>query len=263
MLSSQNITDILNLVKSAGKEILKIYSANDFHVTIKSDHSPVTVADIASDNIIKKGLSEITPLIPVFSEETKEISYDIRASWNPLWILDPLDGTKEFIALNGEFCICLALVMNCKPVAGFIFAPVTNEFWYALEGKGAFKLDEDKEKRLPLKNHDGPIIITISRSHYNRDEAIWIDKLQKKQESLISIQGSAIKFCRIAEGTSDIYPKFGPINEWDVAAGDIIVKESGGEMVEVLTRLAPVYNKKNYIQPHFIVSGQRLKGKKL
>jgi 3'(2'), 5'-bisphosphate nucleotidase len=259
-LSNQNITDILNLLRKAGTEILLIYNTNNFGTRLKEDESPVTIADTTSDMIIKTGLRKITPSIPVFSEETKEIDYKIRASWNPLWILDPLDGTKEFIVLNGEFCISLALVSDGKPSAGFIYAPVTNELWYALSAKGAFKIVEDQHFKLPLKISTGPVVITISRSHFNESEAVWIENLQKKHSTKVSVQGSAIKFCRISEGNADVYPKFGRINEWDVAAGNIIIDESGGEMVELLTRLAPVYNKKNYIQPHFVASGPRLRG---
>jgi 3'(2'), 5'-bisphosphate nucleotidase len=261
MLTEVNIADIISLVKTAGKEILRIYNTNDFETKLKEDQSPVTVADIASDIIIKKGLKRITPSIPVFSEETKEIEYGTRSSWNPLWILDPLDGTKEFIVFNGEFCICLALIQEKKPSAGFIYAPVTDEFWYALSGKGAFKIVENHHFKLPLKYPYGPIVITISRSHYSEKEAAWITLFQSQHNSELLIQGSAIKFCRIAEGEADVYPKIGPINEWDVAAGNIIVEESGGEMVELLTGISPVYNKKNYIQPPFVVMGPRLKGK--
>jgi 3'(2'), 5'-bisphosphate nucleotidase len=259
MLTPKNITDITNLLKNAGKEILRIYHNGDFQTRLKEDQSPVTIADIASDSIIKKGLKEITPSVPVFSEETKEIAYEIRSSWNPLWILDPLDGTKEFIGLNGEFCICLALVKDGKPFAGFIYAPITNEFWYALSDKGAYKIEAERCYKLPLHVHEGPVVIIASRSHHSKNEEIWIENFQKKHDSIISIQGSAIKFCRIAEGNADIYPKFGLINEWDVAAGNIIVEESGGKMVELLTGLSPCYNKKDYVQPHFIVTGSRLK----
>lgn len=260
MLTKQNISDIISLIRQAGTVILKIYANSDFQTKIKEDQSPVTIADLESDRIIKLGLNRITPLIPVFSEETKEIPYETRASWNPLWILDPLDGTKEFIGLNGEFCICLALVSDGKAAAGFIYAPVSDEFWYAVRGEGAFKIGEGKDFRLPLNISDNQIIITISRSHYNVAEAEWIESFQKKFNSIVSIQGSAIKFCRIAEGNADVYPKFGPINEWDVAAGNIILTESGGEMTELLSGSAPVYNKKSYLQPHFLAVSHKLAG---
>lgn len=260
MLNSKNIAEIIQLLEDAGKQILQIYHSNNFNTTLKTDKSPVTAADIASDTIIKNGLLKINPGINVFSEETKDIDFNLRGSWNPLWILDPLDGTKEFIGLNGEFCICLALISGSKPVAGFIHAPVSDESWFAIAGKGAYKIIDGKKIKLPLKIPAGPTVITISRSHFNEAEAKWINDFSEKNNSIVSTQGSAIKFCRIAEGSADIYPKFGPINEWDVAAGDIIVSESGGRMLEMLSGLPPVYNKKDSAQPHFIVSGKRVTG---
>jgi 3'(2'), 5'-bisphosphate nucleotidase len=261
ILTSQNITGILNLLRIAGSEILRIYNTNNFGTRLKEDESPVTFADLAADGIIKKGLLKITPSIPVFSEETKDVPFNVRSGWNPLWILDPLDGTKEFIALNGEFCISLALVSDKKPVAGFIYAPVARELWYAIKGKGAFKILNNKPVRLPLYEREGPFQILISHSHFSAKEEKWINKFIEKNPSETTIQGSAVKFCRIAEGNADLYVKFGLINEWDVAAGDLIISEAGGEMSELITGAAPVYNKPDFIQPHFIACGPRLKGK--
>jgi 3'(2'), 5'-bisphosphate nucleotidase len=259
MLSGTQINDIILLLETAGKEILKIYYNNDFNTRIKEDNSPVTRADLKSDEIIKSGLGEITPGIPVFSEETKETEYQIRSGWNPLWILDPLDGTKEFIAKNNEFCISLALVSDNKPVAGFIHAPVTAETWVAEKGKGAYKIAENIRIPLPIFTPSWAYRITISRSHHNEEEAAWIEKLKTEHDAVISVQGSAIKFCRIAEGVSDIYPKFGLIHEWDIAAGHIIVEESGGRVIETSDMKPPSYNKKSYFQPPFVAFGSRVK----
>lgn len=259
MLSDIQISDIIKLTADAGIKILDIYNSNDFKTTIKEDNSPVTIADLASDNLIKTGLAKITPGIPVFSEETKEVDFEIRTRWNPLWILDPLDGTKEFIAKNNEFCISLALVLNNSPIAGFIHAPVTSETWVAIKGKGAYKIVEGKEIPLPFFTPSWAYRITISRSHHIESEAIWIENLKKQHEAVVAIQGSAIKFCRIAEGISDIYPKFGLINEWDIAAGHLIIEESGGNIIETQSQGHPVYNKKSYLQPPFIAFGARMK----
>ena len=259
MLSDQQISDIILLIENAGREILKIYSYKEFNIRIKEDNSPVTLADLASDEIIKSGLTEITPGIPVFSEETKEIDFDQRSQWNPLWILDPLDGTKEFISKNNEFCISLALVFDQKPVAGFIHAPVSSETWIAIKGEGAHKIVEGKKITLPAFTPSWAYRITISRSHYNESEAAWIEKLKEQHEAVVAVQGSAIKFCRIAEGISDIYPKFGLIHEWDVAAGHLIIEESGGNVIETSTFSPPIYNKKSYFQPPFVAFGSRIK----
>ena len=259
MLSDLQISDIILLLENAGRETLNIYYHKEFNTSFKEDNSPVTVADFTSDKIIKSGLAEITPGIPVFSEETKEINFETRSQWNPLWILDPLDGTKEFIAKNNEFCISLALVFEKQPVAGFIHAPVTSETWMAIKGKGASKIIEGRNIPLPLFTPSWAYRITVSRSHHNQMEAAWIDNLKKEHEAVIAVQGSAIKFCRIAEGISDIYPKFGLIHEWDIAAGHLIVEESGGKVIETKTLKPPCYNKKEYFQPPFIALGSRVK----
>ncbi len=259
MLTEHQISDIIRLLENAGKEILKIYHLNDFNIRIKEDNSPVTLADMAADEIIKSGLSQITPGIPVFSEETKEIDFRIRSHWNPLWILDPLDGTKEFIARNDEFCISLALILNNHPAAGFIHAPVQSETWIAFKNEGAFKLSEGKKIKLPFLTPSGAYRINISRHNYTKKEDAWIRNFNKNHESVISIHGSAIKFCKIAEGISDVYPKFSPIHEWDIAAGHLIIEESGGKIIETKTRKPPVYNKKNYFQAPFVAFGTRVK----
>jgi 3'(2'), 5'-bisphosphate nucleotidase len=259
MLSQKQITDIISLLESAGMEIMRVYGTNDFETRIKDDNSPVTVADLASDRIIKTGLQQITPSVEVFSEETKEVPFKIRSKWNPLWILDPLDGTKEFIARNGEFCISLALIQNGKPEAGFIHAPVTHETWLAIKGEGAYKKIEEKNVRMPFLTPSGTYRINVSRTHHSAKEERWIETFRKDHEAVPAICGSAIKFCKIAEGISDIYPKFTLIHEWDIAAGHIIIEESGGRIIEISTSEPPVYNKEDYHQPAFIAFGKRIK----
>ena len=259
MLTPPQITAVISLLEAAGIEIMNIYRSDYFNTRIKEDNSPVTIADLASDNIIKSGLNQITPGIPIFSEETKEVSYEIRSKWNPLWILDPLDGTKEFIARNNEFCISLALISDKQPVAGFIHAPVTNETWMAIKGTGSFKLYEGKKVMLPFLTPSGAYRINISRTHYSEKEAAWIDNFRKQHEAVIAIYGSAVKFCKIAEGISDLYPKFNLIHEWDIAAGHLIIEEAGGVVIETDTLKPPIYNKKEYFQPPFIAFGARIK----
>ena len=238
---------------------MRIYRDEDFKIKIKDDHSPVTAADLASDSILKSGLSYLTPDIPVFSEETKDISYSERSLWKKLWILDPLDGTKEFIARNDEFCISLALISGNVPVVGFIHSPVTGATWIAEKGQGACRIVKGEKTVLPLTTTTGPCRVNISRTHHTRKEAEWIDNLRKTNDVKIEIYGSAIKFCKIAEGYSDIYPKFSLIHEWDIAAGHLIIEEAGGIIVEPGTGKAPVYNKEDYHQPPFIVFGRRFR----
>ena len=201
----------------------------------------------------------ITPGLNVFSEETRDISFSERSQWDPLWILDPLDGTKEFISRNDEFCISLALVAGNIPVAGFIYAPVCKTTWYAIKGEGAFRILNNVKTRLPVLSGTGPFRINISRNHHSGKEAAWIENFSLQNETAIDMCGSAIKFCKIAEGVSDIYPKFSLIHEWDIAAGHLILEESGGRIVEQETQRAPVYNKEDYHQPPFIAFGPRVK----
>ena len=252
MITDLQIKKISALLTEASAAIMEIYESGNFSVSQKEDHSPLTRADLSSNGIITKGLLLITPGIPVISEEVLHLPYDERKMFSEVWILDPIDGTREFVNRNGEFCISLALVKEGKPAAGFIKAPVTGELWYALEGKGSWYVKDGKAVRLPLTSTGSKIIITISRSHHNEAEKQWIDIICDRFEAETVIQGSALKFCRLAEGTASVYPKFGPINEWDVAAGDIILREAGGEIRETSGGEMPEYNKPDLTQPNFI-----------
>jgi 3'(2'), 5'-bisphosphate nucleotidase len=243
---------IKSLLEKAAKAILEVYRSDNFSTELKADNSPLTRADTISNNIIVQGLKTITPEIPVISEETCHLPYEERKLFREVWILDPIDGTKEFVSRNDEFCICLALVRNTRPVAGFILAPVTGELWYAIEGEGSYCERNNTTIRLPLMKPTGKITITRSRSHHNEAEKEWIKKIESAHKTEIIIQGSAIKFCRLAEGNSSVYPKFGSINEWDVAAGDIILSEAGGKIIETGTGTVPHYNKPDLKLPHFI-----------
>lgn len=248
---------ILRLLRNAGGKILEIYRKSDPVIRMKEDNSPVTEADLISDMVIQNGLAELTPGIPVFSEETKDISFEIRGKWNSFWVLDPLDGTKEFIARNDEFCICLALITDKRPVAGFIHVPVSGKSYYALSGKGAFMLKQNKTLKLPLYIPSGPVKISISRSHYTLQEEKMVEKISDSYRIIRKTMGSAIKFCRVAEGKVDLYPRFKRSNEWDVAAGDIIVKESGGTFFEIHSGREPFYNRHDAKIEPFLACGTR------
>jgi 3'(2'), 5'-bisphosphate nucleotidase len=259
MLSAEQTDKVLSLLILAGKEIMNIYRSDYFGIKMKPDDSPVTLADLAADELIKKGLSEITPGIPVYSEETKDVPWSERAKWNELWILDPLDGTKEFIGRTDEFCISLALVEGVTAVAGFIYAPVSEESWFALKGSGAWKIEKEERKRLPLTLQTGPYRLNVSRTHHSSKEELWINEFKKENEIRREIIGSAIKFCRIAEGLTDLYPKFSLIHEWDIAAGQVIIEEAGGRIIEPATGKPPVFNKEDYHQPPFVAFGARVR----
>ncbi|HVN58095.1 MAG TPA: 3'(2'),5'-bisphosphate nucleotidase CysQ [Bacteroidales bacterium] len=259
MISPGQISSVLALLTRAGNEIMKVYASDNFGIRFKEDESPVTKADYASDTIIKNGLSVITPGIPVYSEETRDVPYSVRSEWKDLWILDPLDGTKEFIARSDEFCISLALITEGRAVAGFIQAPVTGEIWFAQKDEGAWKVANGNRVRLPLAKGEGPFSINISRTHHSKNEEEWIVRFMQDNEAVTHITGSAIKFSRIAEGSSDLYPKFSLIHEWDIAAGQIIIEEAGGRIIEPATGKPPVFNKEDYHQPPFVAFGPRVK----
>jgi 3'(2'), 5'-bisphosphate nucleotidase len=240
MLTTSQRESVIELLEKAGREIMRIYLNEDYHVRIKEDESPVTLADLASDAIIKSGLEAISRDIPVFSEETKDIPWSERSQWDTLWILDPLDGTKEFIA-------------------GFIHSPVTKQTWVAEKGKGACIITDCISRPLPFTETEGPFRVNISRTHHSSKEEEWINNFRKENDIRIEIYGSAIKFCKIAEGYTDVYPKLSLIHEWDIAAGHLIIEESGGIVIEKDTGRAPVYNKEDYHQAPFIAFSGRIK----
>lgn len=253
----------------AGRTILRIYEG-DFSVQRKSDDSPLTLADINSHRIISEGLS--ISGIPLLSEEGKGIPYEMRKGWEYLWLVDPLDGTKEFINKNGEFTVNIALIHNSRPILGVIYAPAQRLLYYALKGKGAFKvLLHDEENitdiishsiKLPLYEHNNhsSIRIIASRSHLSTETKQYINKLQDKYRDVSYLSaGSSLKFCLIAEGKADIYPRFGPTMEWDTAAGEIIVQEAGGEVFDAETGKPLKYNKESLNNLYFIVRGARFK----
>lgn len=256
MLHLIDIDKILKISEEAGVEILKIY-AEDFEVYKKSDHSPLTDADEASNEVIVNALNKLYPEIPIISEERKVTDYQERKSWEYCWLVDPLDGTKEFIKKNGEFTVNIALVQNGHPVLGVIYIPVTGQFYYGIKGQGSFRMDKSGNKykiqaEPPEKN--GIYKVAGSRSH--RSEAIeeFINS-HKSQYSRIDYlpAGSALKFTLVAEGKAHVYPRYGPTMEWDTAAGQIIVEEAGGRVLRMDNQHKMGYNKEDLHNPYFIV----------
>ncbi|AEA33040.1 3'(2'),5'-bisphosphate nucleotidase CysQ [Hippea maritima] len=250
---------IFTAVKAGGK-IMEIYH-KDFSVKYKDDKSPLTEADKLSNEIICDGLKQLTPAprhtptptltrIPILSEENKEIPYDDRKNWDIFWLVDPLDGTKEFIKKNGEFTVNIALIHKDSPVLGVVYAPAINTLYYAAKGLGAYKSVNSEtvnsERRmneilknsvkLPVERDDKDLIVVASRSHMNQETQNFIEALKESSlftnhSSLITTSiGSSLKICLVAEGKADIYPRLGPTMEWDTAAAHAIVKEAGGEI---------------------------------
>lgn len=259
---------ILTAIKAsvtAGGEIMKIYESNDFHTSIKEDNSPLTQADKNAHSVIIQILQ--TTNLPVLSEEGKNIPYEKRKDWELFWLVDPLDGTKEFIKKNNDFTVNIALIENQKPVAGIIYIPVTGVLYFAENILGAFKTDYSHWEGLEIENFDFLIDISEklpvsntqiytalgSRSHMNDETKAYIEKLEKEHGNIkIMSRGSSLKFCMITEGKADIYPRFGPTSEWDTAAGHAIVTAAGGS-VNKTDETPLLYNKENLLNPYFIV----------
>ena len=244
------------------EEILAVYGM-DFEVEFKKDNSPLTLADRRSHEAILRMLS--TTPYPVLSEEGKDIPFGTRQSWDRFWMVDPLDGTKEFVKRNGEFTVNIALIDNGKPVLGVILVPVTGKLYYAASGTGAFMtgLKDDVEEDvnalirrsglLPLHESPDGFRVVCSRSHMSPETAEYLEKLKPEHPDMefVSI-GSSLKLCLIAEGSAQVYPRFGPTMEWDTAAGQAIVEISGGYVHEVVTGKPMRYNKENLLNPWFI-----------
>lgn len=248
---------------SAGDAILKVYQS-DFAVETKDDRSPLTLADKQSHEIIS-GILEKTNL-PVLSEEGKDIPYSVRRRWEYFWLVDPLDGTKEFVRRNGEFTVNVALMRHNRPVLGVIFVPVTRVLYWACEGMGAFRasdpaassLDELRKTstKLPVAVPARKFTVVASRSHLTPETEAFIAALRKDHGEIEFVSsGSSIKICLVAEGRADVYPRCAPTMEWDTAAGQAIAEQSGAKMVDPNTGSPMLYNKENLRNGWFVVSG--------
>ena len=245
------IQEIIETARKAGEAILEFYR-DDIEVTSKDDDSPLTKADLAAHNVIIEALAELDPETPVISEESGVPDYSVRKEWDKFWIVDPLDGTKEFIKKNGEFTVNIALVEQGKPTLGVVYLPAKDVLYYATEQEGAFKIDgEGNKKRIysTAADKSQPLKVMQSRSHGS-------DTLQEElSEYGITIgdtvkAGSSLKFCLVAEGKADIYPRMGPTMEWDVAAGDCVFRNSA----EKGQHDSPLkYNKENLLNDGFII----------
>lgn len=254
----------------AGEEILSIYNDpdSDFQIERKADHSPLTIADRKAHDIISRILQD-TPF-PILSEEGRSLPYEERRNWEALWIVDPLDGTKEFIKRNGEFTVNIALVRYSVPVLGVIYLPVKQELYFAAENLGAYKqsgitaLDHfsldtlvEGSIRLPEKQTRDSFVIVASRSHLTAETETYIEEMKcchGKVELLSS--GSSIKICLVAEGKADVYPRFAPTMEWDTAAGHAIAKAAGMEIYQAGKGKPLFYNKENLLNPWFVVKAE-------
>ena len=249
---------LLALAQKVGNEILSIYHDARYLASVenKGDNSPLTLADKRSNECICAALQAEFPSIPILSEEGKTISYAERKSWERFWLIDPLDGTKEFIKRNGEFTVHIALIERGIPILGLVHAPVKNITYIAEKGKGAIKWENGQKNILQCASFSPQqenLRIVASRSHLSPETEAYI--AQFPHTTTLSM-GSSLKFMLIAEGKADIYPRLGPTMEWDVAAPQIIVTEAGGSVLQYETEAPLSYNKENLLSPWFIVKGK-------
>ncbi|MDB2482884.1 3'(2'),5'-bisphosphate nucleotidase CysQ [bacterium] len=234
----------------AGEKILQIYGEN-FSVSYKEDKSPLTIADQQANDIIESDLLKTN--IPILSEEGKLTEYKERKNWKLLWIVDPLDGTKEFVKRNGEFTVNIALVKNGKPILGVIFVPVKGWLYYA-SSNGSYREIDEKKVKLPLENKSINFKVVGSRSHQSQETKEYFDDIRKRKKNVeIVSMGSSLKICLVAEGSADVYPRFAPTMEWDTAAGHAIAKHAGKKLIDLKTNQEMVYNRERLTNNWFIV----------
>jgi 3'(2'), 5'-bisphosphate nucleotidase len=256
MLETIDIHQIIRIAQEAGEEIMNIYNTDDFAVVDKSDNSPLTKADKAANEVINQRLKERYPSIPIISEENKAIDYSDRKDWDWFWLVDPLDGTKEFIKKNGEFTVNIALVHLGRPVLGVVGIPARNQVYYASQGGGAFKLDEHGQvSPLRIKEPASDRIALIgSRSHPSPEFDAYLKEMESTYTTVDFVAaGSSLKFCLVAEGIADVYPRLGPTMEWDTGAGHAIALEAGARVKVYGEERDLSYNKENLLNPFFIV----------
>lgn len=266
-MQTDYILQAIDAALAAGKEILDVYNdpASDFQIEKKADNSPLTLADRKAHEEIMTYLQDTK--YPVLSEEGKHLPYKERSNWHTLWIVDPLDGTKEFIKRNGEFTVNIALVEEGVPVFGVIYVPVKQTLYWGDLATGAYKMEaitsrngrslEEMMKsalRLPCSKNNDTFVIVASRSHLSSETEDYIEEKRKVHSNveIVSV-GSSIKICWVAEGVADEYPRFAPTMEWDTAAGHAIAKAAGVEIYQAGKEEPLVYNKPDLLNPWFIV----------
>lgn len=253
MTQTPSSAPVLQLARQAGQAILDVYD-HEFEVSHKADQSPLTAADLAAHHTIVAGLALLTPDIPVLSEESADLPYDTRRQWHRYWLVDPLDGTREFIKRNGEFTVNIALIDDGRPMLGVVHVPVSGVSYVGQVGQGAHKYDEHGIRR-PIHVSSpphAPLRVAGSRSHAGDSLTRFLDNVGAHR---IVSMGSSLKLCLVAEGSADIYPRLGPTSEWDTAAAQAVVEAAGGLVTD--TTMKPLrYNQKDsLLNPHFLVFG--------
>ncbi|MBJ6985384.1 3'(2'),5'-bisphosphate nucleotidase CysQ [Luteimonas sp. MC1750] len=245
---------VVAIARDAGAAIMAVHDGDDFGVRAKADASPVTAADLAAHHCIVHGLTRLTPDIPVLSEESAHaVPTGRRRAWSRFWLVDPLDGTREFLKRNGEFTVNIALVDHGVPVFGVIQAPVGGAVWHGAPGEGAFRRDGDAERPIATRRPaTAPLRVAASRSHLDPRTAALLQRLGAHETIGL---GSSLKFCLLAEGGMDAYPRMGPTSEWDTAAGQAILEAAGGCVLDLQGRPFRYNQRDTLLNGHFIALG--------
>ncbi len=255
---TQLVQDVIKIAKRAGDAILEIYENEaNFGVEQKDDQSPLTIADRKANTIICDGLERLGIKYPIISEENKQIPYEERRHFRTAWLVDPLDGTKEFIKRNGEFTVNIALIHEQRIVLGVVYTPVSGEMSWAVKGEGAFQMnvksnDVQKLTASSFQMQDEGLGVVCSRSHLNEATQAFVDALNAPERVP---KGSSLKFLILAKGKAHLYPRLAPTMEWDTGAAQIILEEAGGSVIDNETKQSLLYNKENLLNPHFVAYG--------
>lgn len=260
-MNKQNlVSEVAQIARRAGAAIMSVYdNVEEMPIELKDDQSPLTLADKAANDIIMSGLVQLDEKFPVISEENKQIPYEERREYQRYWLVDPLDGTKEFLKKNGEFTVNIALVQQNVPVIGVVFVPALDELYWAIKGEGAYleKGGETKKLQAATFTMDDPgLNVVCSRSHMSDDTKKFVDNLI--EPNLVS-KGSALKFLILAKGEAHVYPRLGPTMEWDTCPAQLVLEEAGGKIVDYETKASMVYNKESLLN-HFFIAYGNVKG---
>ncbi|MBJ7265774.1 3'(2'),5'-bisphosphate nucleotidase CysQ [Idiomarina abyssalis] len=247
------LEDIMKIARNAGEAIMAIYESDDFDVQLKGDDSPLTKADLAAHNVICDGLKTIAKQYPIISEESSDITWEQRKHWHRYWLVDPLDGTKEFIKRNGEFTVNIALIEHGEPILGVVYAPVLDAMYTGERDNGAYLNGEAINVE---RNEPDTLRVVGSRSHASQETTDWLEQLGKPYEMVP--MGSSLKICLVAEGKADIYPRLGPTSEWDTGAAHAVLNAAGGSITTVDNEPLRYNQKESFLNPYFIAKPLKL-----
>lgn len=252
---SELLPQVVEIARQAGESIMRLYAEVNPAVEYKRDNSPLTQADLGSHRIIDEGLQRLTPEWPILSEESKEIPFEQRSGWQRFWLVDPLDGTKEFLKRNGEFTVNIALMEEGKPVLGVVYAPAIDKMYYAARGAGAWKAEGGQVAAIRIgRAEHGRTRVVTSRSHASMEDNLDAYTGGDAECEFVTM-GSSLKFCLVAEGAADVYPRTGPTMEWDTAAAQCVVEQAGGTVTDIDGN-PMLYNKPVLLNPGFVARGE-------